>query len=94
MIVLVGWIISGELALNLLRPFWDAWFRAREFKADQYAARLGWASDLADLLEREALLDDHPIPFRFLSGASHPPTEHRIQALRDYDRHQQQTALP
>ncbi len=93
-IVLVGWIVSGELALNLLRPFWDAWFRAREFKADQYAARLGWASDLADLLEREALLDDRPIPFRFLSGASHPPTEHRIQALRDYDRHQQQTALP
>jgi hypothetical protein len=31
---------------------------------------------------------DRPIPFRFISGASHPSTEHRIQALRNLD-HQQ-----
>jgi hypothetical protein len=86
---IAGWICSGELALVLLRPFWDAWFRAREFKADAYAAHLGQAGALADMLEREALIDDQPIPFRFISGASHPSTEHRIQALHNLDRHQQ-----
>ena len=86
---IAGWICSGELALVLLRPFWDAWFRAREFKADAYAAHLGQAGALADMLEREALIDDQPIPFRFISGASHPPTEHRIQALHNLDRQRQ-----
>ena len=78
---LTGWVCSGEIGVAAVQPFWDAWFRSREFKADQYAARLGQARQLADALEYHALGDDRPIPYRFLSGASHPSTEHRIDAL-------------
>jgi Zn-dependent protease with chaperone function len=77
------------VALRVVRPLWDAWFRAREFKADEYAAKLGQADELAVALEHHALADDRPIPFRFLSGASHPSTEHRIQALNNYQPDQQ-----
>jgi Zn-dependent protease with chaperone function len=82
--IFTGWICSGAVALRVVRPLWDAWFRAREFKADEYAAKLGQADELAVALEHHALADDRPIPFRFLSGASHPSTEHRIQALNNY----------
>ena len=84
-LIISHWLWSGDLPLTLMKPLWDAWFRAREFKADEYAARLGHAQDLADLLERAALPNDHPIPYRFLSGASHPSTEHRLEALRNHD---------
>jgi Zn-dependent protease with chaperone function len=79
---LVGWIASGAIGWPMVAPLWHAWFRAREFKADEYAARLGLADDLADGLERDALKHDRPTPLRFLSGASHPYTELRIDALR------------
>lgn len=88
MFSLVGLIASGAIAWGVVAPLWQAWFRAREFKADEYAARLGFAEDLADGLERDALGYDRPTPLRFLSGASHPYTELRIDALRNYaDRH-------
>jgi Zn-dependent protease with chaperone function len=87
------WLWSGDFPLLLLRPLWDAWFRAREYQADQYAARLGQGNDLARVLERAALPDDHPIPYRFLSGASHPSTEHRLEALRHPNRHRRQRTL-
>jgi Zn-dependent protease with chaperone function len=84
--VITGQFCSGLLALAPTRPLWDAWFRAREFKADEYAAKLGYAEALADGLTRHALEDDRPTPFRFVSGASHPYTTHRIDALNDYAR--------
>jgi len=83
--ILTTWIVSGDLALRMTGPMWDSWFRLREFKADEYAGWLGQAPALAAVLESEALLNDRPIPFLFLSDASHPYTEHRIQALLNYD---------
>jgi len=81
-----GQFFCGLLGLIVVRPLWDAWFRAREFKADAYAARLGLARELADALEHDGLQDDRPTPFRLFSGATHPYTEHRIEALHNYDR--------
>ena len=79
---LAGQICSGLIVVIPMRPLWAAWFRGREFKADEYAAKLGYGEELADALEREALDDDRPTPFRFMSAASHPYTTHRIDALR------------
>ncbi|HEY5196244.1 MAG TPA: M48 family metalloprotease [Solirubrobacteraceae bacterium] len=72
---------SGHALLRLVGPLWDAWWRTREYKADEYAARLGLADELASALERNALENDRPTPFQFISGATHPYTEHRIDAL-------------
>jgi Zn-dependent protease with chaperone function len=79
---LAGSVCSGLILVTPMRPLWAAWFRGREFKADEYAAKLGYGDELADALEREALEDDRPTPFRFASAPSHPYTAHRIDALR------------
>jgi Zn-dependent protease with chaperone function len=79
-------LASGHAMLRIVGPLWDAWWRAREYKADEYAARLGLGEDLASALERNALENDRPLPFQFISGASHPYTELRIDALERYAR--------
>jgi Zn-dependent protease with chaperone function len=84
MLSLAGQVCSGLVVVIPMRPLWAAWFRGREFKADEYAAKLGYGDELADALERHALGDDRPTPFRFISAASHPYTTHRIDALRRY----------
>ena len=73
---------------------WGEHFRAREHAADRYAASLCCGHDLADYFEA-ALPGEQPAPFRWLSGYSHPPTEHRIQRLRDAaDTHEQRQGEP
>jgi hypothetical protein len=47
---------------------------------EQYVARLDQVEAL--FLATHALVDDYPIPFVWLSGHSHPPTELRIDRLR------------
>jgi Zn-dependent protease with chaperone function len=79
-------LASGHAMLRIVGPFWDAWWRDREYKADAYAARLGLGEQLASALERNALENDRPLPFQFISGASHPYTELRIDALERYAR--------
>jgi Zn-dependent protease with chaperone function len=74
----------GGLGLNLLHPVWGRYWREREYTADQYAARLGQADELADFLEIHALIHDHPIPFIWLTEHTHPPTELRIDRLRTH----------
>ncbi len=85
----VAWIIrrtvsfaKGGFGLRLTAPAWGAYWRQREYTADQYAARLGQAEELADFLEVHALIHDHPVPFIWLSEHTHPPTELRIDRLR------------
>jgi Zn-dependent protease with chaperone function len=73
---------KGGLGLRILAPFWGDYWREREYEADQYAARLGQAEDLADFLEIHALVHDHPVPFIWLTEHTHPPTELRIDQLR------------
>ena len=73
----------GGLGLRLTRPIWGHYWRAREYTADNYAANLGQADELADFLEAHALIHDHPIPYIWLTEDTHPPTELRIDKLRD-----------
>ncbi|HEY3865028.1 MAG TPA: M48 family metalloprotease [Solirubrobacteraceae bacterium] len=73
---------KGGLGLWLTGPFWGRYWRSREYHADQYAARLGQADELADFLEIHALIHDNPIPFLWLTEHTHPPTELRIDRLR------------
>ncbi len=72
----------GGVALRFFGPLWGSYWREREYIADQYAARLGQAEELADFLEIHALIHDHPVPFIWLTEHTHPPTELRIDKLR------------
>ncbi len=74
----------GGLGLYLMRPLWGKYWREREYAADEYAARLGQADELADFLEIHGLIHDHPIPFIWLTEHTHPPTELRIDRLRTH----------
>ncbi|MGA2454392.1 MAG: M48 family metalloprotease [Solirubrobacteraceae bacterium] len=74
-------IATGGLAVWLTRAPWGAYWRSREHHADEYAVRLGQAKSLARFLETNALDDDLPVPFIWLTDASHPPVEHRIDRL-------------
>lgn len=76
----------GGLALRFLAPAWGSYWREREYIADQYAAGLGQADELADFLEIHALIHDHPVPFIWLTEHTHPPAELRIDRLRKADR--------
>jgi Zn-dependent protease with chaperone function len=72
----------GGFALRLLGPLWGSYWRDREYAADQHAAAVGQAEELAEFLEIHALIHDHPLPFIWLSEQTHPPTELRIDRLR------------
>ena len=73
---------KGGFALMILAPFWGTYWRKREYTADQYAASLGQAEELADFLEVHALIHDHPVPLIWLTEHTHPPTELRVDKLR------------
>jgi Zn-dependent protease with chaperone function len=62
---------------------WGSYWREREYLADGYAASVGQAHELADFLELHALVHDHPVPFIWLTEHTHPPTELRIDRLRE-----------
>jgi Zn-dependent protease with chaperone function len=74
----------GGIGLRLTRPIWGHYWRRREYAADRYAAKLGQADELADFLETHALIHDHPIPYIWLTEHTHPPTELRIDRLRNH----------
>jgi Zn-dependent protease with chaperone function len=74
-------IATGGLAVWPTRAPWGAYWRSREHQADQYAANLGQAKSLARFLELNALDEDLPVPFVWLTDTSHPPVEHRIDRL-------------
>lgn len=79
----VSLFAKGGLGLWLTKPAWGQYWRAREYTADEYAAGLGQADELADFLEVHALIHDHPIPFMWLTEHTHPPTELRIDKMRN-----------
>lgn len=58
---------KGGLGLYATSPIWGRYWRAREYRADQYAASLGQADELADFLEVHALINDHPVPLIWLT---------------------------
>jgi Zn-dependent protease with chaperone function len=77
----IGFIASGALGVWLTRTPWAAYWRAREYAADNYAAKLGQGEALARFLDTNALEHDLPVPFRWLTEESHPATEYRIDRL-------------
>ncbi len=83
--------LRGELWLEWISASWSEHFRVREYAADDYAASLGCGHDLADHFEALVAFDQ-PVPYRWLSKASHPPIEYRIERLREaaerYDQYQ------
>jgi Zn-dependent protease with chaperone function len=82
---LVIFAATGELALWVTKAPWGIYWRAREFEADRYAANLGQAEQLAADLEANALQWDIPIPFVWMTEHTHPPSEHRIDRLYQYE---------
>jgi Zn-dependent protease with chaperone function len=84
---------QGGLGLRIMAPGWGSYWREREYTADQHAARLGQAEELADFLETHALIHDHPVPFIWLTEHTHPPTELRIDRLRATTQATPDTAL-
>jgi Zn-dependent protease with chaperone function len=84
----------GGLGLRFLGAAWGGYWREREYTADQYAATLGQADELADFLEVHELIHDHPVPFIWLTEHTHPPTELRINQLRKATNRQGAQPLP
>jgi len=77
----ISFLASGALVVWLTRTPWAAYWRSREFAADRYAAKLGQGQALARFLDTNALENDLPVPFVWLTEHSHPATEHRIDRL-------------
>jgi Zn-dependent protease with chaperone function len=84
----------GGLGLRFFAAAWGSYWREREYTADQYAATLGQADELADFLEVHALMHDHPVPLIWLTEHTHPPTELRIDQLRKTTNTQVPRAAP
>ncbi len=70
----------GGFVQKVLAPFWGSYWRGRECTADRFAASLGQAKELADF---HALIDDHPVPSIWMTEQTHPPTELRVDKLRN-----------
>ncbi len=75
-------LAKGGLGLRITAPSWGSYWREREYIADEYAAGLGQAEELADFLDIHALIHDHPVPLIWLTEHTHPPAELRIDKLR------------
>jgi len=70
----------GGVGPNLLGSLWRSYFVEREYAADAYAGRLGYANDLITFFENE-VLNDVIIPWQ--EQPSHPPATRRVAALRE-----------
>ena len=55
-------VTTGAFALRITRAPWGTYWRAREHRADRYAAELGQAASLARFLETNTLDGDLPVP--------------------------------
>jgi Zn-dependent protease with chaperone function len=77
---LIARLSGGTIALRLLAPAWAAYWRAREYAADSYAAYLGQAEDLAShLCDQEQALDLPGVGI--FNKRQHPPVALRIERL-------------
>lgn len=81
-------LVGGGFGLWALSPLWIWYWRKREYNADEFAAYLGFGSELIEYLE-EYQFFDVATPY-FLS--SHPYTELRIDRLQQMEA--QRSTLP
>ena len=75
---------SGGLQARMIAPAWASWWRLREYAADDYAARVQQADDLARFLDENVVLYDVPIRYVWMTTESHPPTALRVERLREH----------
>jgi Zn-dependent protease with chaperone function len=78
----LAWLATGQAVLWLTGNAWDAYWRNREYAADQYAAHLGQGPALATSLEHGSLPYERSIRGMRFSRATHPYTKPRITKLR------------
>jgi Zn-dependent protease with chaperone function len=76
-------LAAGGLGERALAPLWAAYWRAREYEADRYAASLGQGDALAQQLSDELQAFDLPQPHLVASTALHPPTALRVERLSE-----------
>lgn len=75
------YVASGQLSMRLTTPIWAGYYRRCEYRADAYAAQLGYASELIDYFEGVAV-NDQPVPFAWMKQHTEPPAELRIDRLQ------------
>lgn len=68
----------GGVGTAMLRSVWRSYYVEREYAADAYAARMGYAGELIAFFEEE-VLSDVAVPWD--TQPTHPPTTRRIAAL-------------
>jgi Zn-dependent protease with chaperone function len=78
---LLGFLVSGRIGFWPMQWFWPMYWRRREIRADEFAAKLGQKAALGAHLDVYALEGDLPTPFKAFGTSSHPWTEHRIDKL-------------
>jgi Zn-dependent protease with chaperone function len=78
-------LAGGRAVQQLLSPLWAAYWRAREYAADAYAASLGHAEDLVAHLADQEQAFDAPQPRLLFNLAEHPPVALRIERLNGFD---------
>jgi Zn-dependent protease with chaperone function len=83
-VMLIIRLCAGALPTAIMAPAWAAWWRHREYAADEFAAHLGQAEHLANLLEVHGLLYDTPIRRVWTTTHTHPPVALRIERLRQH----------
>lgn len=74
-------LAGGGCTQRLLGPLWAAYWRAREYAADAYAASLGQAEELARHLTDYELPFDPPQPYFLFNRSEHPPVALRVERL-------------
>lgn len=77
---IVGWVLSGRAAGDLMSIPWGLYWRRREGAADAYTAKLGRGPELGAFLDSPGF-EDGPTPFKSFGASSHPWTEHRVEKL-------------
>ncbi len=75
-------LCGGGFGLLLTTPWWNRYWREREYLADRFAYECGQANGLIELLELYQFFDV-AVPFGFL-WRSHPHNEERIDRLLGY----------
>ena len=83
------WAASGQAVMWLTANTWEMYWRSREFAADEYAARLGQAHQLAQSLAHESMPHERSIRNMRFSRATHPYTKPRIARLQAHPTRQQ-----
>lgn len=77
LLALILSLAGGGVGVFLLSPLWQSYWRLRDYEADQFAARAGYADAMIAYLKQTQVFDV-PVPY---TGPAAPYTELRIDRL-------------